>query len=318
MTIIANLWPMKFVILATNDQPLKWVLDSNWFVGKLEKWDFSLQENNFDVKHRAMTINKDVDGLNRKPSSSDLDIIRTYWHEGTNLEMMHEWHVISVFCILAKWLPTCIMSSSREFFRHFGVFKGGTWWHYIITKHVFCIGFFYWNFNHNAQWTNLALVKIIKSFFKKIDQEVFFNMLACLTWLKWQMYYMTCPLPHVVYVKTILINMIIEYSFDMIKMNYVLVVSFWKKINYINNYHYIFNINWYTWTPTILPRGLPTHIPNFNLANNPKTLCPTYANSITYHVCLFIFNMFFATSSWLSLVVIITCPKWSLLLAKKI
>jgi len=117
---------MKFVILATNDQPLKWVLDSKWFVGKLEKWDFNIQENNFDVKHQAMTINKDVDGLNRKPSSSDLDIIGTYWHEGTNLEIMHEWHVISFFCILAKWLPKCIMSSSREFFRHFGVFKGGT------------------------------------------------------------------------------------------------------------------------------------------------------------------------------------------------
>ncbi len=33
-------------------------------------------------------------------------------------------------------------------------------------------------------------------------------------------------MPHVVYVMTILINMIIEYLFDMIKMNYVLVVSF--------------------------------------------------------------------------------------------
>jgi hypothetical protein len=39
------------------------------------------------------------------------------------------------------------------------------------------------------------------------------------------MYYMMCPTPHVVYVMTkILINMIIEYLFDMIKMNYVLIV----------------------------------------------------------------------------------------------
>ncbi len=141
MTIIAKLWPMKFVILATNDQPLKWVMHVNWFVGKLARWDFILWENDFDVKHWARTINEDANGLNRKSSSSDLDIIGTYSHEETNLEMMHGWHVISFFYILAKWLPKGIMSSSREFFRHFGVFKGGTWWHYTTTKHVFCIGF---------------------------------------------------------------------------------------------------------------------------------------------------------------------------------
>ncbi len=70
-------------------------------MGKLARWDFNFQENNFDVKHRVRTINKDVDGLNRKQSSSDLDIIGTYWHEETNLDMMHGWQVISFFCILA-------------------------------------------------------------------------------------------------------------------------------------------------------------------------------------------------------------------------
>jgi hypothetical protein len=94
--------------------------------GKLARWDFILQENNFDVKHRARTINKDANGLNRKSSSSDLDIIGTYWLGESFLEMMHTWHVISFFRIFAKWLPKGIMSSSREFFRHFGVFKGET------------------------------------------------------------------------------------------------------------------------------------------------------------------------------------------------
>jgi hypothetical protein len=70
-----------------------------------------------------------------------------------------------------------------------------------------------------------VVFKIIKSFLKKLTENFFINMLAYMTWLKWQMYYVMCPMPHVLYVMTnILIDMIIEYLFDMIKMNYVLIV----------------------------------------------------------------------------------------------
>jgi hypothetical protein len=48
-------------------------------MAKLAKWAFIFQEYNFDVKHRAMIVNKDVDGLNRNPSISDLDTIGACW-----------------------------------------------------------------------------------------------------------------------------------------------------------------------------------------------------------------------------------------------
>jgi hypothetical protein len=44
-------------------------------MGKLARWALILQEYDFDVRHRAMIVNKDVDGLSMNPNASDLDTI---------------------------------------------------------------------------------------------------------------------------------------------------------------------------------------------------------------------------------------------------
>jgi hypothetical protein len=76
-------------------------MEFNQFTRKLAKWAFIFQEYNFDVKHWARIINKDVDRLNRNPSSIELDPIKTCWHGETNLEIVFGCHV-SFLCVLAN------------------------------------------------------------------------------------------------------------------------------------------------------------------------------------------------------------------------
>jgi len=71
-------------------------------MGKLARWVFILQEYDFDVRHRAMIVDKDVDGLNRNPSASDLDTIGARWHGEIDLEIVFGWHVFSFLCTLAN------------------------------------------------------------------------------------------------------------------------------------------------------------------------------------------------------------------------
>jgi len=47
------------------------------------------QDYDFDVKYQVGIINKDVNGLSKNPSFSELDIIGTHWCEKINLEIIH-------------------------------------------------------------------------------------------------------------------------------------------------------------------------------------------------------------------------------------
>jgi hypothetical protein len=49
-----------------------------------------------------MTVNKDVDGLNRNPSANDSDTIGACWHGEIDLEIVFGWHIVSFLCILAN------------------------------------------------------------------------------------------------------------------------------------------------------------------------------------------------------------------------
>jgi hypothetical protein len=73
-----------------NFNQLKWFMEFNWFIGKLAKWAFILYEYDFEIKHWAGTINKDVDGLHMNPHYNEMDITRTCWHWETNLETMFD------------------------------------------------------------------------------------------------------------------------------------------------------------------------------------------------------------------------------------
>ncbi len=48
---------------------------------------FIFQDYDFDVKYQVGIINKDVNGLSRNPTYSELDVIGTHWCEKTNLEI---------------------------------------------------------------------------------------------------------------------------------------------------------------------------------------------------------------------------------------
>jgi hypothetical protein len=76
-------------------------MEFNQFTRKLTKWAFIFQKYDFDVKHWARIINKDIDRLNRSPSSIELDTIKTWWHGETNLEIVFGCHV-SFLYILAN------------------------------------------------------------------------------------------------------------------------------------------------------------------------------------------------------------------------
>ncbi len=88
--------------LVTNHKPLKWLMEFDRLMKKLARWAFIFQEYDFDVKHLVKIINKDVDGLNKNSIANELDTTITRWHGEINLETMHNWHVVSFFCILVN------------------------------------------------------------------------------------------------------------------------------------------------------------------------------------------------------------------------
>ncbi len=59
--------------LVTDHKPLKWLMEFDLLTGKLARWAFIFQEYNFDVKHLAKIVNKDVNGLNRNSIANELD-----------------------------------------------------------------------------------------------------------------------------------------------------------------------------------------------------------------------------------------------------
>jgi hypothetical protein len=68
----------------------------------LARWALIFEEYDFDVKHLAKIVNKDVDGLNRNSIANELDTTKTRWHGEIDMETMHDLHVVSFFCILVN------------------------------------------------------------------------------------------------------------------------------------------------------------------------------------------------------------------------
>ena len=75
--------------LVTDHQPLKWLMDSDKFTGKLARWALMLQEYEFQVVHRARLVNLDANGLSRNPCLSQ------------QVATGARWHVVAFLCLLA-------------------------------------------------------------------------------------------------------------------------------------------------------------------------------------------------------------------------
>ncbi len=88
------------VILVTNHQPLKFLMESYRLTGKLAKWALILQEYDFDIVHKVGKVNWDVDGLSHNPSSSEEDTTSARWHGEVDLEAMLRWHAFAYLCTL--------------------------------------------------------------------------------------------------------------------------------------------------------------------------------------------------------------------------
>jgi hypothetical protein len=63
-------WPLfgqllifEVILLVTDHQLLKWLMESNKLTEKLGHWALMLMEYNFKVVHRAGLVNMDADGL---------------------------------------------------------------------------------------------------------------------------------------------------------------------------------------------------------------------------------------------------------------
>ena len=62
-------------------------MDSDKLTGKLARWALMLQEYEFQVVHRAGSVNLDADGLSCNPCPSQQDTTGTRWHGETDEEM---------------------------------------------------------------------------------------------------------------------------------------------------------------------------------------------------------------------------------------
>jgi hypothetical protein len=86
--------------LATNHQPLKWLMEFDKLTGKLARWALILQEYDFQVVHRLGIANLDANGLSRNPCTSHEDDTRARWHGEVDEEMVPGWHALTFLCLL--------------------------------------------------------------------------------------------------------------------------------------------------------------------------------------------------------------------------
>ncbi len=86
--------------LVTNHQTLKFLMESNRFIGKLARWALILPKYDFNVVHKASRVNRDAHGLNRNPSSSEEDTIDTMWHGEVDLEVVLRRYASAYLCTL--------------------------------------------------------------------------------------------------------------------------------------------------------------------------------------------------------------------------
>ena len=87
--------------LVTDHQPLKWLMESDKFIGKLVRWALLLQEYDFEVVHQARIMNLDADGLSRNPSSSSKDLTGARWHGDCDREAVPGWHASAYLTLMS-------------------------------------------------------------------------------------------------------------------------------------------------------------------------------------------------------------------------
>ncbi len=51
-------------ILITNNQPLRFLMESDWLTRKLAMWALILEEYDLDIIHKPNKVNQNADGLN--------------------------------------------------------------------------------------------------------------------------------------------------------------------------------------------------------------------------------------------------------------
>jgi hypothetical protein len=89
------------VLLVTDHQPLKWLMESDKLTEKLARWALMLMEYDFKVVHRAGLVNMDADGLSRNPISSQADATGARWHVEEGEDSLPGWHCSAFLCLLA-------------------------------------------------------------------------------------------------------------------------------------------------------------------------------------------------------------------------
>jgi RNase H-like domain found in reverse transcriptase/Reverse transcriptase (RNA-dependent DNA polymerase)/Integrase zinc binding domain/Integrase core domain len=92
--------------LITDNQPLKWIMETERLQGKLARWALILQEYSFEVIHRKGKRHGNADGLSRGPDPSRVDVTGARYHnqvdtmeEGTE----KEWEGDGVAAGLVAW-----------------------------------------------------------------------------------------------------------------------------------------------------------------------------------------------------------------------
>jgi hypothetical protein len=97
-------------------------MESDQLTRKLVRWAFILHEYDFNIVHKVGRVNRNVNGLNQNPSSSEGDTTGARWHGEVVLEAVPRWHASTYLCTLlgcykmylrATWvvgIPTMTMS----------------------------------------------------------------------------------------------------------------------------------------------------------------------------------------------------------------
>jgi hypothetical protein len=84
----------------TDHQLLKWLTESDKFIGKLARWALMLMEYDFKVVHRASLVNMDADGLSRNPIPSQADVTSARWYVDDGKDSLPGWHCSTFLCLL--------------------------------------------------------------------------------------------------------------------------------------------------------------------------------------------------------------------------
>jgi hypothetical protein len=84
----------------TDHQLLKWLTESDKFIGKLARWALMLMEYDFKVVHRASLVNMDADGLSRNPIPSQADVTSARWYVDDGKDSLPGWHCSTFLYLL--------------------------------------------------------------------------------------------------------------------------------------------------------------------------------------------------------------------------